>query len=66
MRKPIIAFLLLTFGLVAIASGQGTTTVARVVDKSGNPLDPSAIAADILAQHEGQLRRRALVILRGQ
>src|SRR5215216_4728035 len=26
MRKPIIAFLLLTFGLVAIANGQGTTS----------------------------------------
>ena len=37
MRKPIIVFLLLTFGLVAIASGQGTTSrvTGTVQDANG-------------------------------
>jgi hypothetical protein len=33
-----------------IASGQGNTVVAKVVDKAGNPLDPATISADILAR----------------
>src|SRR5688500_5758097 len=44
MRKPIIAFLLLTFGLVAIASGQGTTSrVTGTVQDANGASVPGAL-----------------------